>query len=410
VIHEGIRDIIVVAWGAVTAVAALLTLPGDLELLALTCASFLRVRLTVPSTTPWRVTVIVPAHNEERSIAACVASILASETDGMEVQVAVIADNCTDATAATARAAGAHVLERFSDAQRGKGYALDFAFRHADLAHADGFLVVDADSRIAENFIAIAAGKLRSGADAVQARYIALNANENTRTRLMALALRGFNVVRPRGRHNLGLSVGILGNGFGLRRETLAAVPYSASSVVEDLEYHLSLVRAGKRVVFADSTAVLGEMTVRSKGAGTQRSRWEGGRLRMLREAAPGLLSDVLRGRLRSVEPLFELLLLPLAFHTVLLLVACSSPWALPRVFGLAGISIVLLHLVAAIVVGGGGWEDAVALAAAPAYILWKVLLIPKLLRGARADEKWVRTERNAEAAEKLHPEEPTSR
>ena len=68
----------------------------------------------------------------------------------------------------------------------------------------------------------------------------------------MNIALLAFNVMRPRGRDRLALSCGILGNGFALRRETIEAVPYEAGSVVEDLEYHLRLVRAGKKVQFAD--------------------------------------------------------------------------------------------------------------------------------------------------------------
>jgi hypothetical protein len=386
------REILLIVWGFVTAAAALLSLPGSIELLTLSVASFLRVRLRTLVATPWSVVIVVPAHNEAKGIAACVASILASERDGMYVRVAVIADNCTDDTAELARAAGAQVLERFSEHERGKGYALDFAFTHPELRDADAFLVVDADTLVAPNFVAATAGALHAGADGVQTRYYGRNTDDSPRTRLMAVALRGFNIVRLRGRQNLGLSVGILGNGFGLRRETLLAVPYNAASVVEDLEYHLSMVRSGLRMEFVDDSAVFGEMAVGGKGIETQRSRWEGGRVRMIGQSAPKLLGDVLRGRWLCLEPLMELLLLPLAFHVVLLVVASMSPWMLPRVVGLAGLAAVLVHLAAAIVVGEGGWADVAALGMAPLYILWKVLLIPKLLRSARTEQAWVRT------------------
>ena len=72
---------------------------------------------------------------------------------------------------------------------------------------------------------------LGSGADAVQCRYGVLNAGDSLRTRLMNVALLAFNVLRPRGRDRLGFSAGILGNGFALRAETLATVPYVARSV-----------------------------------------------------------------------------------------------------------------------------------------------------------------------------------
>ena len=390
--------IVVDCWGVVTAVAVCGTVPGSVELFGLSVAAIFPVKRTAAkeSQAAWRVAIVVPAHNEELSIASCVQSLLTAERGGMQVAVYVIADNCKDNTAALAEAAGATVLRRTNDAERGKGYALHFAFTQLELL-ADCFLVVDADTSVASNFLLAAAGALRDGAAAVQVRYLARNAEDNTRTRLMALALRAFNVVRPRGRQNLGLSAGILGNGFGLRRETLAAVPYLASSVVEDLEYHLSLVRSGRRVTFVDDTAVFGEMPVRGKGVETQRSRWEGGRLRMLFDRWPGLLRDVLRGRLRCLEPLLELLLLPLAFHVVLLVVAVLSPLPLVRELALAGFAVVLFHLLVTIVVGRGGWRDFVTLASAPFYILWKLLLIPSLLRNAGSKHAWVRTSRNQE-------------
>jgi GT2 family glycosyltransferase len=44
----------------------------------------------------------------------------------------------------------------------------------------------------------------------------------------------------------------------------------------------------------------------------------------------------------------------------------------------------------------GGTWEDAGALVAAPFYLLWKLTLAPALLRSARPEAAWVRTERVA--------------
>jgi hypothetical protein len=118
----------------------------------------------------------------------------------------------------------------------------------------------------------------------------------------------------------------------------------------------------------------------------------------MLFEKSPGLLCQVLRGRLRCLEPLLELLLLPLAFHVILLTVAISAPLPLVHDIGIAGAVVVFLHLVAAIVVGGGDWRDTATLAIAPFYVLWKLTLIPSLLRNARSNHTWVRTSRTAEA------------
>lgn len=374
---------------------ALLSLPGSAELLMLTLAGMLPARRrAVAATERFALAVVVPSHNEERNIARCVASLFAAARPELDLTIAVIADNCTDCTAQRAREAGARVLERHNDRERGKGYALDFAFQQLITENHQAFLVIDADSEVSLNLLAAMADAFRAGVDAAQCRYIVRNSADSVRTRLMNVALYAFNVLRPRGRERLGLSAGIYGNGFALSADTLRAVPYTAASVVEDLEYHLALARARRRVRFIDEAAVYGDMPVSGPGVKTQRARWEGGRLRMMFEKAPVLFSEVLRGRFTLLEPCLDLLLLPLAFHVVLLLLAAATPFWFARDLGLAGLAVVLIHLFAAIYVGGGTLKDAAVLLAAPFYIVWKILLIPRLVRTSRSGAAWVRTER----------------
>jgi len=235
---------------------------------------------------------------------------------------------------------------------------------------------------------------LRGGADAVQCRYGVLNADESLRTRLMQVALMAFNVLRPRGRARLGLSAGIFGNGFALTAETLAAVPYEASSVVEDLEYHLRLVRAGRRVAFADGTCVRALMPTGGRGADTQRARWEGGRLRMLRESAAGLCRDVLRGRWRLLEPLLDLATLPLATHVLVLGLAAAVGGLETLAYASSALGVVLLHVVAGLRVGRAGRSELAALCGAPLYVAWKLLRLPAILAASSARSHWVRTAR----------------
>jgi cellulose synthase/poly-beta-1,6-N-acetylglucosamine synthase-like glycosyltransferase len=388
---------LVATWCCIGLVAAVISLPGTVELFCLTAAALLpvRKRFFVPNNRFARLAIVVPAHNEEASVGACITSLRQAQPGDFSAEIVVVADNCDDRTAEVAAQCGARVLVRRDLNLRGKGFALDFAFKRLLAEGVGAFLVVDADTEVATNAIREAGGLLQAGAQAVQCRYLVKNPAESIRTRLMNVALLGFNVTRPRGRDRLGLSCGIYGNGFGMRRETLEEVPYLAASVVEDLEYHISLIRAGKRVQFVDQAVVRGAMPAAGKGVETQRSRWEGGRFRILREKTPGLLRDVTRGNLRAVEPLLDLWLLPLAFHVTLLVVAASAPCTLLRVTGLVGLAVVVIHLFAAIVVGGGSWRDVASLLAAPFYVVWKLLLIPALLRNSKSDSTWIRTERN---------------
>lgn len=377
--------------------AAAATLPGTLELGLLTIGAWRTARAgggpgnTLPVQ---RLAVLVPAHDEAATIASCVASLMACRVDDFIAEIVVLADNCTDATAALARGAGARVLERFDEEKRGKGHALEYAFSILLAERFDAFVVVDADSSAKANLLTSIVARLDAGADAVQVPYGVRNADAAPRTRLMNLALLAFNRLRPRGRAGLGLSAGILGNGFALSRATLEALPWSASSVVEDLEYHLRLVRAGRRVDYAEDTEVLADMPLGPRAAGQQRVRWEGGRLRMIAEHSPLLLREVLGGRLRLVEPLLELLLLPLAMHCALLLLCLATPDTGLRLYALAAFAVCAAHVVSAALRCGRGFKDLAALASVPRYVAWKLALLPATVRGASRATAWIRTER----------------
>jgi hypothetical protein len=117
----------------------------------------------------------------------------------------------------------------------------------------------------------------------------------------------------------------------------------------------------------------------------------------MIREKTLSLAAKVLRGRFRLLEPCLDLLLLPLAFHVCLLLLAAATPYWPVRAVGLFGLGVVVFHLAAAIIVTGGGFADVAALLAAPFYVGWKILLIPRLARSSGAKAAWARTERAAQ-------------
>ena len=114
----------------------------------------------------------------------------------------------------------------------------------------------------------------------------------------------------------------------------------------------------------------------------------------MIREQSPNLAIEVLKGNPVMLEPLLELLLLPLAFHVALLLALLAVPFAAGQYFAIGGLALVGLHVATALYVGKASWLDALALLAAPFYILWKLTLGRQLLKSASADAAWVRTER----------------
>ncbi len=292
--------------------------PGTLELLVLSLAGSLPTRKFTRSrraghASPVRsLGVVVPAHDEERLVERCVKSLCAMKRGDFELRILVVADNCTDATAELARRAGAQVLERTDAHNRGKGHALELAFRTLLAEGVEALAVVDADSEVSPDFALAVVERLRAGADGVQVRYALSNAAHSLKTRLVDVAWNAFNLLRPRGRDRLGLSCGILGNGFALSARSLTRSPYVARSIVEDLEHHLALVLDGQRVEFEPLAFVRAETPTHAKGLKTQRTRWEGGRLKVARQELPRLAKALLAGRIRVLEPMADLCLLPL--------------------------------------------------------------------------------------------------
>jgi len=375
----------------------LATLPLVAELLVLTLAALMpagsRRKKQVNRALP-PISIIIPAHNEETLIGRCAQSVLAFADSGVEVLV--VAHNCTDGTAAVAEAAGAHVLVLNDSTQQGKGCALSYGFAQALTGNSEAVMVIDADSVVSFNLIETVQRRFAAGAKALQCRYEVHNAHSSQRTELMALAFQAFNVIRPRGRDRLGLSAGIFGNGFAVHRKVLERIPYGAHSIVENLEYHIALVQAGIRVEFVDTAKVQGEMPISAKGTSTQRARWEGGRFYIMRQWAPKLLAEILRGRGRLIEPLFDLLGLPLAIEVSLLFIAAFLPFAWLRFYVVGAFTVIGIHLLAAAASGPNFIGALKVLLTAPAYIAWKLCMITAIWRTSRANSMWVRTERDS--------------
>ncbi len=382
----------IAAWLVATA-----TLPGSLTLLVLSLAALLPGRRPPTATScADRLAFVVPAHNEAANIQTTVNNLVAAcQSDG-RAEVWVIADNCSDDTAEQARSAGARVLERHNLNQRGKGYALEHAFEHIPTDAGEWLIVVDADSTLDAGFLPALRAAMTSDRNAVQACYLS-RAGERLRSRVSRIGQWGFNLVRPLGRQRLGVSCGLFGNGFALRRSLLQRLPYTAHSVVEDLEYHLLLVAAGERVHFLREAVVIGEIADSVDGARTQRARWEGGRLRMLKAHFVPLLLRCLRGDRTAIELLADLLLLPLGLHVVLLLLAAAlggiGLWA-----AALGVLAVGIYLVAILLRGPTTWRDLGALALSPVYVIWKLSLLPATLLQSRRQAAWVRSRRNNES------------
>jgi cellulose synthase/poly-beta-1,6-N-acetylglucosamine synthase-like glycosyltransferase len=343
-----------------------------------------------------RLAVVVPAHNEEAMIATTIRSLRVA---GPGTPVYVVAHNCTDDTAEIAAQGGAHVLVLSNPRLRGKGAALRHGFAAAIALGSNAILVVDADTLVSANLIEATRLKLSQGAEATQCRYelhLAPDQQRSPMARLRALAFRGMNVLRAKGRAGLGFSTGIFGNGFALTASALERVPFEADSIAEDVEYHTRLVSAGIPVFWIGNAFVRAQPPNSREAQASQEARWEGGRVRVARQSTPRLLAAILHGRWRAIETLADVWSLPLSRGIIALLLTAGLPVHWLHVFAIACALITLFYVVEAAMLGAEPVDDLIALAGAPLYLLWKALITPLVLRQSRSRAEWARTKREA--------------
>jgi 1,2-diacylglycerol 3-beta-glucosyltransferase len=385
---------------------AALVLPIWAYLGVLTLAAWRR--RAPPADATRRLVCVVPAHNEEQGIARTVQSLLAATYPAALRRVLVVADNCTDRTADVARRAGALVLERRDDERRGKGFALEagFALALSD-QDVDGVIVVDADTIVADNLWRAVSARLAAGERAMQVTNAVRNPEAGWRPSLQAIAMAMINGVRSLGRERLGLSVGLRGTGMAFSRRTLEEVPHRVYGVVEDVEYGVRLGLAGIRVAFVPETFITSDAPVSAAAALTQRRRWEGGRLGLVRTMLPQLTRAWLRAPSRVVLDLaIDVLVPPISYPALFTLLGVGLEVAHVGVAGqlspaapLWALSILaaLAYVLRGVAFSGTGLGGLAALGAAPAYVAWKLVVARPWRYGGAGP--WVRTRRAEEEA-----------
>ena len=261
-----------------------------------------------------RIVALLPAHDEEASLPAALASLRAQTRP--PDHVVVVADGCTDATAAVAAALGAEVVVTVANTARKAG-ALNQALglllptppavasvssvssvqpaRLPVLADDDLLLVLDADSAIVPGFLAAAAAELADpGTGAVGGIFEgrpggglpgALQRNEYARY--------AREIARRDGRARV-----LTGTATVFRVETLRAVAaargtglpgrpgdvYDSRALTEDNEITLAILTLGLRARSPRACAVLTEVMPTWRDLWHQRLRWQRGALANLRD------------------------------------------------------------------------------------------------------------------------------
>lgn len=351
--------------------------------------------------------VIVPAHNEERMIAKTIYSLSGVVYPRKLYDVFVIADNCTDNTAEIASKLGSTVLKRSSKVNKGKGFALSWAFNKImrEKSAYDAFIVIDSDSLVSGNYLEVMNHYLETGSRVIQSSDLVLRQPDNWSIEATRIGFLMYNYVKPLGRKALGLNMGLRGNGMCFATEVLKKTPWQAWSLTEDVEYGLILIQRGETIEFAPEATVWAQMPVKSSNAESQRSRWEMGRFQIIRGYALSFLIDAFKKRSWTsfdvfidliTPPYVNLMLATLVFFglgSVLLLFNLIAPlyvvlWGVLAVSGVA-------YLFLCLYVSGADRQLYKSILHLPKYVFWKIHLYIKTFRKGR-ELNWIRTERDS--------------
>jgi len=350
-----------------------------------------------------RVAVIVPAHNESSGLVPTLQDIKAQL--GIGDRLVVVADNCTDDTAAVAAASGAEVIVRNEPVRIGKGFAMGWGITHLRQDPPDFVLFVDADCRLDADLIEGLKRVCQGVGRPVQALFLMRSAeNSPVNHSFAAFAWILKNWVRPVGLRNLHCPVQLMGTGMMFPWNAINAAPLASSHLVEDLKLGLDLAKAGQAPYFFPFVKVTSVFPTSAKGTESQRQRWVQGHLATIGKFVPRLLTaGLMRGDLNVVVLALDLLVPPLSLLALLivgtmaltsLVALLGGPWLPSLIAGGNLVGFALSVLVAWLKFGREAFPAHEALSLG-SFALKKIRLYSRMLRGRTASQ-WIRTDRSS--------------
>ncbi len=269
--------------------------------------------------------IVIPAHNEEGVISHTLHSCFDLDYPSTHYDIFVVADNCTDNTANVADSMGVNCLIRNNSNLQGKGYALSWAFEQILFKPYSAVIVLDADCIIDSHALHRFNDLLSDGYRVLQANYKVSNPDTNSLSYTFAVGncIENHLFYAPKSR--LGLSVFLRGTGMVFERSVLQEFPWQAHSIVEDVEYTITLLRAGIPITYVDDVNVLSDFPVSSHQLKVQRQRWASGNIKLGKTYAIQLIFEGIKTRrFILVDAGWTLLILsrPLQLFVITLLAA----------------------------------------------------------------------------------------
>jgi cellulose synthase/poly-beta-1,6-N-acetylglucosamine synthase-like glycosyltransferase len=377
----------------------LLTIPVLVFLLEVAAAGGVAAPASKGSVPPFAV--LMPAHNEGTGIGPVIKALLPQLRS--QDRLLVVADNCSDTTAAIALQHGAEVVERSNANLRGKGYALDFGVRQLALRPPAVVIIVDADCVMENGSLQTLAAQCVVSHRPVQALYLMQSPERGIAGRIAEFAWRVKNHARPLGLHRAGLPCQLMGTGMAFPWELIRNAPLASGHIVEDLQLGLDLAMAGVPPMFCPEARVTSQFAANTEGANSQRTRWEHGHLQLIGTRVPRLLWSAIRRRHMGTLALgLDLLVPPLALLALLVGVTTVGGIALALVYpalmpvAFAGLCLLLLLAAGVLIAWLRHGRDLLGLkdlAGVPFYVARKIPLYIRFLIARQVG--WIRAKRD---------------
>ncbi len=253
-----------------------------------------------------RLLFVVPAHNEEKTLGACLASLQQMDYPPAELAVVVVADNCDDATASIASSAGVQCLVRADPERRGKPHALAWALARLPVADFDAVTIVDADTEVAPDFARMLAQSGAARNVALQPYNAVLNRTANALTRMAAVLSSANHQYAFRLKSCAGCNVP-LSAGMCLGTDILRSHGWAAYSIGEDWEWYAHLTAEGIPVRSAWRGRISAQEAVSLRQSGPQRRRWMLGKAYVLLTVGPRIVMSRRASTAQQLDAIAEL-------------------------------------------------------------------------------------------------------
>ena len=228
--------------------------------------------------------VLIPARNEENCIADIINSIKHQDYDMNLIDIFVIANNCTDATATVAQANGSYVINTPPEIKY-KGGALKYAINNLlqDERHYDAFLIFDADNEACPEFVSAMNQTLGNKARVAKSRILAKNHKDSWVATCYDIHFCTANLFLNRARIRLGMSARVIGTGFAIKRDFLQEIGgFNTVTITEDAEFFAICAIHGEKIAFCENAITYDEETHSFITSLIQRKRWMSGIMQVL--------------------------------------------------------------------------------------------------------------------------------